>query len=93
MKTEYILGIVISLVLIVIIFQYFQISKLTKNISTINGKIDMTSWTETEKMNYEHHGIIPARSSRNTQTSKIDTKGWTEQEKMMYEHHGTIPNK
>ncbi len=27
-----------------------------------SGGIDMTGWTENEKMNYEMHGIVPARA-------------------------------
>ena len=92
MKTEHILGIIISFMLVLLVFQYSQINKL-KNNAGINNEIDMTGWTENEKMNYEHHGTMPARLSGNTQSSKTDMSGWTESEKMNYEHHGTLPNR
>ena len=89
MKTEYILGIAISLILIILVFQYFQ---LNKGITSSKG-IDMAGWTENERMNYEHHGTMPTRLSGNTKTTNIDMTGWTENERMNYEHHGTMPNR
>ena len=68
MKTEHILGIIISFMLVLLVFQYSQINKL-KNNAGINNEIDMTGWTENEKMNYEHHGTLPARLQGNSQPS------------------------
>ncbi len=50
--------------LLVFIFQSLQISDMKSKISgnaISSGTIDMSGWTEDEKMQYEHHGTIPAR--------------------------------
>ncbi len=80
MNHKYIVIGVIVILLLLSIFQTVQLNKLTNQITknavassvATGGKIDMTGWTADEKMNYEMHGIIPARvgsgsSSRNTQ--------------------------
>jgi len=63
MKLYALFGLVILVVLLVAL-QSFQISSLKKQITSnavkSNG-IDMTGWTENEKMMYEHHGTLPAR--------------------------------
>ena len=30
-------------------------------VATSSGSLDMSDWTEDEKMMYEHHGTVPAR--------------------------------
>ena len=55
-------------VLIVSVVQAFQLNGLKNRLSTTGavaatgtGQIDTASWTENEIMNYDMHGIIPAR--------------------------------
>lgn len=71
MKSYITIGL-ISVVLILIVIQSFQIKSLKNDISNIQGSVvqgsgvlDMSSWTENEKMVYEHHGTLPARSKGN----------------------------
>ncbi len=54
-----ILWIIIGILLIAVIYTVFFKSSTTG--SSVNGKIDTTGWTENEVMNYEMHGIVPAR--------------------------------
>ncbi len=56
----------LALVLAVLVFQSFQISSMKGQltgsvVANAGGAIDMTGWTQDEQMNYEMHGIIPAR--------------------------------
>lgn len=80
MDHKYIVMGAIVILLLLSVFQLVQLNRLSNQItgnvvasSVANGgKIDTTGWTENEKMNYEHHGTIPARagggsSSGNTQ--------------------------
>ena len=62
---SYALLIMDVLVLIVSITQSFQISKLKESLEQglggkTTGGVDMSSWTENEKMMYEHHGTLPS---------------------------------
>ena len=56
---------------ILALFQSFQISSLEKRSSmqspstTASGTLDFSGWTEDEKMQYEHHGTLPARLAGN----------------------------
>ena len=63
----------LTLLVIVVLFvgiQAYQISDLKNSITgnavnlaaSSSGTLDMTSWTENEKMNYEMHGTIPSRA-------------------------------
>lgn len=69
-KINYVLVGMVVLVLLISIAQSFQINsmqnKITANIVKSDG-IDMSSWTENEKMMYEHHGTLPARQQQNSQ--------------------------
>ena len=76
---KYILGGIIA-VFVLMLFQTYQIGTLKGKIATLSvqqaaistgvqGAIDMSGWTENEKMMYEHHGTLPARSQANTQQS------------------------
>jgi len=67
-----IVAILLSVVLILSIVQTLQLNGMKSKISAASatgavtaktgaGAIDMTGWTENEKMNYEMHGTIPAR--------------------------------
>ncbi|MBI5391898.1 hypothetical protein HZB00_02755 [Candidatus Woesearchaeota archaeon] len=64
---EYLLLGMVGLILALAIFQSFQIRGLkTAQPATLqtasSGAVDMTGWTADEKMQYEHHGTLPARS-------------------------------
>ncbi len=64
MKNYLVIG-MLALVLAIVVVQSFQISaikggQVTGNVAA-GGAIDMTGWTETEKMEYEHHGVLPQR--------------------------------
>jgi len=71
MKAEYIISAVLIVLVVISVTQIFQISSLKNEISeknaisgnavSISGGIDTAGWTENEKMNYEMHGVIPAR--------------------------------
>jgi len=69
---EYLLAGVVVLVLLISVYQSFQISSI-KNQITANAissdVIDTSSWTEDEKMQYEHHGIMPARFQQSNKQS------------------------
>jgi len=56
-----ILWIVIGVLLIGTIFLTFKASSKGTDAAQANGKIDTSSMTANEKMNYEMHGTIPAR--------------------------------
>ncbi len=64
MKNYLLVG-MLALVLAIVVIQSFQISavkgQLTGNIIASGGAIDTSGWTDDELMNYEMHGIIPAR--------------------------------
>lgn len=60
---------ILGILLVISILQAFQISALKSipagnaaaNAAAGTGGIDMSGWTEDEKMMYEHHGTLPAR--------------------------------
>ncbi len=76
---EYILMGLVGLVLVLTIVQSFQINSLSENtnknaitgnaVKTTTGIIDTSGWTETEKMEYEHHGTLPERLQGSGQSS------------------------
>ena len=78
---SYIMLVMVAIVLLVSVVQSFQISALKNGLggnaitgNTIKSEgIDMSSWTEDEKMMYEHHGTLPARfqSSNQNQNSNM----------------------
>lgn len=62
---NYILAIVI-VVLVLVVYQSYQISSLQDSFrspagNAVAGALDMSGWTDDEKMMYEHHGTLPAR--------------------------------
>lgn len=64
MKQYLMLG-AIALLLVAVIVQSFQITALKdkETASAITGNaVDMSSWTADEKMQYEHHGVLPTRA-------------------------------
>ncbi len=72
---KYVLIIMVAALLLMSVVQSFQINsfknmKPTQNQITANAvSLDMTGWTEDEKMMYEHHGTLPARLQGNQQPS------------------------
>ena len=59
-KKNTLMWVFIGVLFLAVLFLTFKASSLTGN-ATSDGKIDMTGWTENEKMNYEMHGTLPAR--------------------------------
>ena len=59
---SYAMLIVAVLLLVVSVVQAYQIASIGKAENTdASSVLDTAGWTEDEKMNYEMHGIIPAR--------------------------------
>ncbi len=60
-----------AVMLILVVYQTFQIQSLqdtmTLTTNAVAGSLDMSDWTENEKMMYEHHGTLPARLQGNAQ--------------------------
>lgn len=73
----------VGIVLLVSVVQAIQIFSLQSTISTSglvtaktgssSGQIDMTGWTDNEKMNYDMHGVIPARLGSSAASSSAPT--------------------
>ena len=61
------LPIILGVVLIILVVQSIQLNELNKMLitgaATATGAIDMTGWTEDEKMNYDMHGVIPSKAN------------------------------
>ena len=72
--------IMVAAILMVSAVQSFQIKELNNKIASITGAavnsnnangangIDMTGWTDDEKMMYEHHGTPPSRLKNSVQS-------------------------
>ena len=56
-----VLWVIIGILLVAVIYTVFLRSPITGNSVNSNGEIDTSGWTENEIMNYEMHGVIPAR--------------------------------
>ncbi|MBI5072207.1 hypothetical protein HZA99_00145 [Candidatus Woesearchaeota archaeon] len=80
-KNKQILYVMVALVGIVVVLsivQTFQVRALNTKISegaaaltgAATGAFDTSSWTEDEKMQYEHHGTVPARLKSTQSSSK-----------------------
>jgi len=69
MESKTILTIVLVMLVGFAVFQAYQIMSIKNSkavitgnaVQTVGGNIDMTGWTENEKMMYEHHGTLPSR--------------------------------
>jgi len=75
-KQTSVLAIAFALVLVFSLVQAVQLSSLSKSLSPAGlatgsgtGALDTTGWTAEEKMNYEMHGIIPARVKSGSSSS------------------------
>ena len=67
---KYALAIMVGIVLVMSIVQAFQINGMKKakiadsiTANAASGALDMSQWTEDEKMMYEHHGTLPSRAA------------------------------
>ena len=52
--------VIIGVLFLVVLFLTYKVST-SGNAVASDGKLDTTSWSEDEKMNYDMHGLIPAR--------------------------------
>jgi len=74
---EYLLVGLVGLILVVSVFQSFQINSMKEKIISgsyvSSGGIDMTGWSENDKMMYEHHGILPqgSQSAQSSQPGRV----------------------
>ncbi|MBS3091393.1 hypothetical protein J4217_03020 [Candidatus Pacearchaeota archaeon] len=55
------LWIAIGVLFLAVLFLMYKASTISGNAVSSSGKLDTSSWSENEKMNYEMHGTIPAR--------------------------------
>ena len=64
MERRMVLWAVIGVLFLVALYLVFQagVTGASVNTGSKSGAIDTTGWTENEIMNYEMHGIIPARA-------------------------------
>ena len=73
-KNIVLVGMVVAVLLLSVV-QSFQMrtikNQMTGNLIKNSGVLDMSSWTDDEKMQYEHHGIMPARFQQTRQTSQV----------------------
>ncbi len=62
MDRKFLMWIVIGILFLAVLFLTFKANSLGSTTgNSVDGKIDTTGWTENELMNYEMHGVIPAR--------------------------------
>ena len=71
MERNKVMWIIIGVLFIAVLLLTFKTASIGK-IST-GSAIDMTGWTENEKMNYEMHGTIPARASGSASSAPAGT--------------------
>ena len=73
-KKSTLMWIVIGILFLGVIFLTFKASSLTGNaVSGDSGKLDTSSWSENEKMNYEMHGTVPARLQGRVSASSVSS--------------------
>ncbi len=72
-----VLWVIIGILLIAVIYTvFFRVSSnSTGNSVNTNGQIDTTGWTENEIMNYQMHGIVPARAQGQAASSASNGAG------------------
>ena len=78
-------NILIAILAVLVIFaglQTYQIMSMksktnliTGNAILSNGQLDMTGWTDQEKMMYEHHGTLPARLQGSANGAQAPSSG------------------
>ncbi|OGI15584.1 hypothetical protein A3K63_01560 [Candidatus Micrarchaeota archaeon RBG_16_49_10] len=68
-----VMGAIVGVLALIVAFQTIQIMGLNNKISgaavtsSVSGGIDTTGWSADELMQYEHHGIVPARAQQGQQ--------------------------
>ncbi|MBS3163527.1 hypothetical protein J4427_02450 [Candidatus Woesearchaeota archaeon] len=77
METKHILMVFGALVVLLVLFQFYQINTLKNSITggAVSGKMDTSGWTQNEIMNYEMHGTIPARAQGSAGQSSPSSSG------------------
>ncbi|MBU2503809.1 MAG: hypothetical protein KJ879_02030 [Nanoarchaeota archaeon] len=75
MERRIMLWITVGVLFLVALYFVFQIGATGNAIVSSDGKIDMSGWTENEKMNYEMHGTIPARASGGSSSGSAQMVG------------------
>ena len=64
METKTLLWVIIGILFLAVIYLVFRNSQLGS--AQITGNvIDTSGWTDNEKMQYDHHGTLPARLQGN----------------------------
>ena len=70
---DLVLWIAIGILAVLVVYVVFFRASSTGNSVNANGQIDTTDWTENEIMNYEMHGVIPARFQGQTAAGSSGT--------------------
>lgn len=72
----------VAVMAVLLVYQSVQIWSLQPSLTgavvtaaVTNTGIDMSGWTENEKMMYEHHGTLPARLQGNVQQASTMVGG------------------
>jgi len=60
MEKRIVMWVIIGVLFLAVLFLTFKVS--SQGTGKATDQIDMSDWTANEKMNYEMHGLIPARS-------------------------------
>ena len=61
-KKNTMMWIVIGVLFLSVLFLMYKASTISGNaVAGDSGKLDTSSWSENEKMNYDMHGTVPAR--------------------------------
>ncbi|HLD58234.1 MAG TPA: hypothetical protein VI977_01155 [archaeon] len=77
-----VLGVLLAATVLVLFFNSLQQAQINSMLSLggnsqVTGTLDMSGWTADEKMNYEMHGIIPARLGSAAQPSGNTTANFS----------------
>lgn len=70
MERNKLIWVIIGLLFVAVLFLTFKTASIGSSTGSV---IDMTGWTENEKMNYEMHGTIPARASGSASSAPAGT--------------------
>ncbi len=62
--------VIIGMLFLVVIYMTFKPASTGKAVSS---ELDMSDWTANEKMNYEMHGLIPARAQGSAPSTTAGT--------------------
>ncbi len=74
MNTQIVTIVLLAVMVSFVGIQTYQINALKESITgnavvSSTGALDMTGWSEDEKMNYDMHGIIPSRAKTSVGSS------------------------